>query len=122
MPALPPITDVGQVIQINIWLSVYKYTPNSYGHNIDQKTECEQGEDYEVGIDFHGRCLSFTCSTSGTPMQATNQPIAGMRVCGPGSLLGCREGGPGPRTAPSDTPHYDCLSIKPSAVRSQGQR
>ena len=28
---------------------------NSYGHNIDQKTECEQGEDHEVGIDFHGR-------------------------------------------------------------------
>ena len=25
--------------------------------------------------------------------------IAGMRVCGPGSLLGCREAGPGPRTA-----------------------
>ena len=25
--------------------------------------------------------------------------IAGVRVCGPGLLLGCREGGPGPRTA-----------------------
>jgi len=50
--------------------------PNSLGHNIDQKTECEQGEDYEVGIDFHGQYLSFACSTSGTPMQATNQPPA----------------------------------------------
>jgi hypothetical protein len=25
--------------------------------------------------------------------------IAAMRFCGPGLLLGCREGGPGPRTA-----------------------
>ena len=45
---------------------------NSYGDNIDQKTECEQGEDYEVGIDFHRSGLR----TSGTAMQAINQPPA----------------------------------------------
>ena len=28
---------------------------NSNGYNIDQEAEREQGEDYEVGIDFHGR-------------------------------------------------------------------
>jgi hypothetical protein len=27
MSALPPITDVGQHIQVSIWLSVYEYTP-----------------------------------------------------------------------------------------------
>ena len=43
---------------------------NSYGDNIDQKTECEQGEDYEVGIDFHGRVserVGLRCKLSINP-------------------------------------------------------
>jgi hypothetical protein len=48
--------------------------PNLYGHNIDQKTECEQGEDYEVGIDLHGRVCPLPARRVGLLFQATITP------------------------------------------------
>jgi hypothetical protein len=48
--------------------------PNLYGHNIDQKTECEQGEDYEVGIDFHGRVCPLPARRVGLRRLATITP------------------------------------------------
>ena len=46
---------------------------------------------------FKGALVDLT--NGERPGVASGHSIAAMRFCGPGSLLGCREGGPGPRAA-----------------------